>query len=225
MAMFAAEAPIVPGPRPAAPVLRRFSPIAPRALLIGASTGGPQALAMVLSDASEWLRQIPIVVVLHMPPDFARVVAGHIAAVSKMPARTAINGEKLLPGTIFFAPDSQHIRVMRAGTSLVLVHYDGPPQNFCKPSVDELFRSAAKSLKQETLGLVLTGMGRDGFLGAQAIADAGGSLIVQDEATSTVWGMPGAVARGGLASAILPLSGISSAIGGLLVAGQRRVAS
>lgn len=225
MAMFAAEAPIVPAPRPAAPVLRRFSPIAPRALLIGASTGGPQALAMVLSDASEWLRQIPIVVVLHMPPDFARVVACHIAAVSKMPARTAINGEKLLPGTIFFAPDSQHIRVMRAGTSLVLVHYDGPPQNFCKPSVDELFRSAAKSLKQETLGLVLTGMGRDGFLGAQAIADAGGSLIVQDEATSTVWGMPGAVARGGLASAILPLSGISSAIGGLLVAGQRRVAS
>ena len=225
MAVLAAESANVPGLRPAPPQLRRFSPIAPRALLIGASTGGPQALATVLSDASEWLRQIPIVVVLHMPPDFARVVAGHIAAVSKMPARTAINGEKLLPGTIYFAPDSQHIRVMRAGTALVLVHYDGPPQNFCKPSVDELFRSAAKSLKQECLGLVLTGMGRDGLLGAQAIAEAGGSLVVQDEATSAVWGMPGTIARAGLASAILPVTGISSAIGGLLAAGKRRVAS
>lgn len=201
--------------------LRRFSPLPPRALLIGASTGGPQALAQLLGAAPAWLRQVPVVVVLHLPPDFTAVVARFIGKTAGMPARIAQNGEKLLPGTVFFAPGNLHLRVMRAGAQVVLVHSDGPAQHFCKPAVDVLFRSAAKAYGPEALGIVLTGMGRDGLAGAQAIVEAGGNVVVQDEATSAVWGMPGAIAREGLASAVLPLDGIASAIGGLMLSSRR----
>ena len=201
--------------------LRRFSPLPPRALMIGASTGGPQALGQLLADAPAWLRQIPIVVVLHLPPDFTSVVASYVQRLAKMPARVALNGEKLLPGTVFFSPSGVHLRAMRAGAQVVLVHSDSPPQHFCKPAVDVLFCSAAKAYGPEALGVVLTGMGRDGLAGARAMVEAGGNVIVQDEATSAVWGMPGAIARDGIASAVLPIDGIASAIGGLLVSRRR----
>ena len=210
------------GPARVPPIaLRRFSPLPPRALLIGASTGGPQALGQLLGAAPAWLRQVPIVVVLHLPPDFTAVVASFIEKTAGMPARIAQNGEKLLPGTVFFAPGDQHLRVMRAGAQVVLVHSDGPAQHFCKPAVDVLFRSAAKAYGPEALGIVLTGMGRDGLAGAHAIVEAGGNVVVQDEATSAVWGMPGSIARQGLASAVLPLDGIASAIGGLMLSSRR----
>ena len=214
----AAEAPAGPA---ALLHLRRFSAMTPKVLLIGASTGGPQALRHVLADAPEWLRQIPIVVVLHLPPDFTEVVASDIARAARMPARVAQNGERLAPGTIYFAPGDKHLRVMRTAHDLVLVHADTEPQNFCKPSVDVLFRSAAKALGAQALGLVLTGMGRDGLAGACAMAAAGGTILVQDETTSVVWGMPGAIARAGVASAILPLETIASAISGLVASSRR----
>ena len=207
--------------RPQPLILRRFSPLPPRALVIGASTGGPQAIARVLTDATGWLQQIPVVIVLHLPPDFTEVVTKYIETIIAMPCRVAGNGEKLLPGTIYFAPGELHLKLMRADKQIVLVHSDSIPQNFCKPAVDVLFTSAAKSLGLGALGLVLTGMGRDGLLGSRAIVEAGGSVIVQDEASSAVWGMPGAVARAGLASAVLPLGQVSSAIGGLIVSHRR----
>ena len=217
-------APVHPSLAPAArpPVqLRRYSPMAPRALLVGASTGGPQALETIFSSRAAWLQLVPAIIVLHMPADLVQIFARHIQNTAHMPARIAENGDKMRAGTIYFAPGDQHLRLGLAGKEIVLVHSDGPPQHFCKPAVDVLFRSAAKLLGPEALGLVLTGMGRDGLAGSQAIIDNGGSVIVQDEATSTVWGMPGAVAREGLASAMLPLAQISSAIGGLLIASGR----
>lgn len=212
-----------PSPVARAPltVMRKFSPMPPRVVMIGVSTGGPQALTTLFSGAAAWFREVPIVIVIHLPPNFTSVIARNIETITKIPARTPGNGEKLLPGTIYFAPGEQHLRLMRAGSQVVLVHTDGPPQNFCKPAVDVLFRSGARAFGPEALGLVLTGMGRDGLLGSRAIVDAGGSVIAQDEASSTVWGMPGVVAREGLASAILPLSQIASAIGGLRTFNQR----
>lgn len=201
--------------------LRRFSPIAPRVIMIGASTGGPQALAQVLSDVSEWLRQLPIVVVMHLPPDFTAVVAASIAQSARMPARIAANGEPLKAGVIYFAPGDKHLRVAKTEDRIVLLHSDGEPQNSCKPSVDVLFRLGARAFGRGALGVVLTGMGRDGVSGAEAIVEAGGQMIVQDAASSAVWGMPGAVARMGLASAILPADGIASAIHGLMVSTRR----
>lgn len=211
-----------PHPRLGSPIqLRRFSLMPPRALFIGASTGGPQALEVVLSSASNTLRHMPIVVVLHAPPGFMEVVAANVAKAARMPARICLNGERLMPGTIYFAPGDKHVRVMKADKRIVLVHSDGEPQNFCKPAVDVLFRSAARSFGPEALGIVLTGMGRDGLMGAQEIVTCGGSVVVQDEASSVVWGMPGVIARAGLASAVLPVSGISSAIDGLMTASRR----
>ena len=201
--------------------LRRFTPMAPRILMIGASTGGPQALAQVLSDASEWLRQVPIVVVLHAPADVVPTVAAAIGRIARMPSDLARNGEQLLAGAIYFAPGDRHLRVMQAHQRFVLVHSDGPPQHSCKPAVDMLFHSGARTFGPEALGLVLTGMGRDGLAGARAIVEGGGNVIVQDEASSAVWGMPGAVARAGLASAVLPVEGIAAAIGGLVVSSRR----
>lgn len=212
---------VADSPAPPSLRLRRFSAVAPRIVMIGASTGGPQAVAEVLANASEWLRLVPIVVVMHLPRDFMPVVAAAVAKSARMPARGALNGEKLLPGTIYFAPGDKHLRVAQANEAVVLVHSDAEPQHSCKPSVDILFRSGARTFGQAALGVVLTGMGRDGLAGAQAIAEAGGQIIVQDAASSAVWGMPGAIAREGLASAILPATAIASAIDGLMVSSQR----
>ncbi len=203
-------------------LLRRFSAMAPAALVIGASTGGPQALEKMLSQASDWLRHLPIAVVLHAPPGFMEVVAANIARVSGMPARVACHGDKFLPGTIYFAPGDKHLRLARAERRVILMHGDGEPENFCKPAVDILFASAARAFGPEALGVVLTGMGRDGLAGSHALVEAGGAVMVQDEASSAVWGMPGSIARAGLASAVLPLSGIASALDGLMVATRRR---
>lgn len=203
-------------------ILRRFSPMPPAALLIGASTGGPQALELMLSMASSWLRHLPIAVVLHAPPGFMEVVAANIARTSGMPTRVAGHGDKFLPGTIHFAPGDKHLRVVRADHRVILMHSDGEPENFCKPAVDVLFTSAARAFGPEALGIVLTGMGRDGLAGSRALVEAGGAVMVQDEASSTVWGMPGSIARAGLASAVLPLASMASALDGLMVATRRR---
>ena len=205
-------------PAPAAdrPPLRRFSPCIPRALFIGASTGGPQALAAVLESMAPILPNVPVFVVLHVPADFTSLVTANIAKVTKMETRAAQHGEQVKPGRIYFAPGNVHIRVLRMGEIPVLVHSDGPPENFCKPAVDVLFRSAAQSFGPGALGVVLTGMGVDGRAGSKAIVEAGGAVIAQDEPTSVVWGMPGAVANAGLAAAVLPLDRIAPAVMGLM---------
>ncbi|MCB1541837.1 MAG: chemotaxis protein CheB [Rhodoblastus sp.] len=192
--------------------LRRFSVLTPRALVVGASTGGPQALAALLPRIGPRLKHIPVVIVLHMPTNFTDVVTGQIAQLTGQPTSAAINGEELRPGHIYFAPGETHLKIVRVGPYYALAHFDGPPENFCKPAVDVLFRSAADAYGAGVLGVVLTGMGSDGLDGSRRIVEAGGSVIVQDEASSAVWGMPGAVARAGLAAAVAPVSQLADAI-------------
>lgn len=201
----AAQAPLGP------PKLRPFSVVKPKLLCIGSSTGGPQALNAVLGGLPERLG-VPIVVTQHMPPTFTQILAKHLGQVCGRPSSEAQSGMALEPDHIYVAPGDRHLTFRRDETRVVCVLNQDPPEHFCRPAVDPMFRSAAKAFGCETFAVVLTGMGGDGRNGAQAIADAGGATIVQDEATSVVWGMPGAVATANLASGIYPLNGIAREI-------------
>jgi two-component system chemotaxis response regulator CheB len=203
-----------PGPGRGAAVSPTYSlramPVAvPRVLVIGASTGGPQALNKLLAGLSGVLLNIPVLITQHMPPTFTAILAEHLGRVSKRPAREAVDGEAINAGTIYVAPGGKHMRVARRDGVAVITLDDGAPINFCKPSVDPLFSTAAQVWGSWVLGLMLTGMGADGSRGAQAIVDGGGAMVAQDEATSVVWGMPGQVAQAGICSAVLPLDDIA----------------
>jgi two-component system, chemotaxis family, protein-glutamate methylesterase/glutaminase len=196
--------------------LASFSTTVPRLVVIGTSTGGPQALTTLLGPLSPHLDSVPVLVVIHMPPAFIPVVAQQLERATGRPSAAAQHGERPKPGQIYLAPGDQHLRVVKIADALSLCHLDAPPENFCRPSVDVLFRSAALSCGAGVLGMVLTGMGVDGRDGARAVVENGGSVIVQDEGSSVVWGMPGAVAREGLAAAILPPEGLAVAVADLL---------
>jgi two-component system chemotaxis response regulator CheB len=190
------------------PLRRSVLPSPPRVLLIGASTGGPQALNAVLAAIGSAIDKAPVLIAQHMPPTFTTVLAEHLARASGRPAAEAKHGEPVRAGRIYLAPGGFHMRVSRRDGDAVIVLDDGPRINSCKPAVDALFDSAAATWGQWNLGLVLTGMGSDGARGAAQLVAAGAHVIVQDESTSIVWGMPGSVAQAGLASAVLPLSQI-----------------
>jgi two-component system chemotaxis response regulator CheB len=189
--------------------LRSFSPITPRVLVIGASTGGPQALNKLVARLETVTDAAPVLITQHMPATFTTILAEHLARASGKPAREAVDGEPVLAGTIYLAPGGRHMKVARRNGTAVIVIDDGPQVNFCKPAVDPLFASAAEVWGTWNLAVVLTGMGTDGRKGAADIVAAGGSVIAQDEATSTIWGMPGAVAGAGLCSAVLPIDQIA----------------
>jgi two-component system chemotaxis response regulator CheB len=193
-----------------APMLRRsFSPQNPRVLLIGSSTGGPQALMSVVADIGPVIDRFPVLITQHMPPTFTTILAEHLARASNRPAREAADGEAVKAGHIYLAPGGRHMRVVRQGMEAVIALDDGPPVNFCKPAVDPLFASAIDVWQGSILALILTGMGSDGMRGGKDIVAAGGSVIAQDEATSVVWGMPGAAANAGICAAVLPLNQIA----------------
>ena len=222
--------PAVPAPRtipspplqPEAPAfrLRPFALMPPRALLIGASTGGPQALTALLGELGAAIDRVPMLITQHMPPTFTTVLAEHLARASGRRVREAEHGEMIVPRGAYVAPGGRHMRVVRDRDGAKIALGDDPPINFCKPAVDPMFSSAAQVWGPGTLALVLTGMGSDGAGGAAAIAGAGGSVIAQDEATSVVWGMPRAVAQAGLCAAVLPLPAIAARIN-RLIAGDR----
>jgi two-component system, chemotaxis family, protein-glutamate methylesterase/glutaminase len=191
---------------------RAFNPGVPKVLVIGSSTGGPQALTVVLRGLGNVLERAPILITQHMPPTFTTILAEHAAKATGRPAAEAKDGEPVLPGHIYVAPGGRHMLVKRTGATPVIHLDDGPPINFCKPAVDPLFKSASQVWAGSVLGCVLTGMGSDGAHGAGDIVAAGGNVIVQDEATSVVWGMPGAVASAGHAAAVLPLDQLASKI-------------
>ncbi|HEV7439095.1 MAG TPA: chemotaxis response regulator protein-glutamate methylesterase [Methylobacterium sp.] len=204
-------------PRPAAPVALRpkaRGATPPRVLLIGSSTGGPRAVGEVLEKiGAPTLRRIPVLIVQHMPPVFTAVFAEHLGARTGIPAAEGKMDEPVLPGRIYVAPGGRHMRLAGAtGRDLVIRLDDGPAVNFCRPAVDVLFQDAAALYGPATLSVILTGMGSDGTNGARALVEAGGAVLAQDEATSTVWGMPGSVAKAGLAQAILPLTEIGPAL-------------
>jgi len=192
--------------------LRPFSALLPRVLLIGASTGGPQALTALLEKLPAAIDRAPVLITQHMPPTFTTVLAEHLSRIAGRGSHEAEHGEPVLAGGIYVAPGGRHMRVVRGSAGIEIALGDDPPVNFCKPAVDPLFASAAAIWGASSLALVLTGMGSDGTRGAADIVAAGGSVIAQDEATSVVWGMPRSVAQAGLCSAVLPLDRIAPKI-------------
>ena len=186
-----------------------FGMVAPRALLIGSSTGGPQALMSLVTEIGPVIDRFPVLITQHMPPTFTTILAEHLARASRRPAHEAVDGEIVKPGRIYLAPGGRHMRVVRHGAEAAIALDDGPPVNFCKPAVDPLFTSAIDVWQGGCLAVVLTGMGSDGMRGGKDIVAAGGNVIAQDEATIVVWGMPGAAANAGICAAVLPLNQIA----------------
>lgn len=189
--------------------LRAFAPTLPKVLLIGSSTGGPQALTSIIGHLSKVIDQAPVLITQHMPPTFTTILAEHLTRASGRPAHEAREGEVIVAGRIYVAPGGRHMQVARQSAGASITLNDGPLVNFCRPAVDPLFSSAAKVWGASVLALILTGMGSDGARGAGEIVAAGGNVIAQDEATSVVWGMPGVAAHAGVCSAILPLDQIA----------------
>ena len=198
-------------PRPAASTqfqLRSTATRRPRIIAIGSSTGGPQALLTLLAALPPSI-QCPIVIAQHMPATFTTVLAQHIGRATGRPCSEAVHGMEIKPGTICIAPGDYHLQVAREGERCIGRLSQTAPENFCRPSVDPLFRSVAQHYGAESCAIVLTGMGSDGCAGAKVMAAIGAPILAQDEATSVVWGMPGAVAGAGICSAILPLPKIA----------------
>jgi two-component system chemotaxis response regulator CheB len=198
-----------PPPRPAGP--RTGPRKKPAVLVIGSSTGGPEALARVLTMLPATL-PVPVLLVQHMPPVFTRQFAQRLDRLGPLRVVEAADGSPLLPGTVHLAPGDHHLVVRGTAHGLRTGQNQGPPENFCRPAVDPLFRSAVTAFDGAVLAVVLTGMGSDGRNGAAEVRAAGGTVVVQDQATSVVWGMPGAIAQADLADEVLPLERIPDAI-------------
>ncbi len=178
---------------------------------IGTSTGGPNALAEVIPHIPADF-PVPIVIVQHMPPTFTRFLAERLTAASPLLVREGVSGTRLEPGQAWIAPGDFHMNVRREEGAIRLAIFQAQPENSCRPSVDVLFRSVAEIYRDNALAVVMTGMGQDGLRGCEHVKVAHGQVIVQDEATSVVWGMPGFVAKAGLADCILPLPEIADEI-------------
>lgn len=183
----------------------------PELLVVGSSTGGPNALSEVMPVIASKV-SAPMLVVQHMPALFTRFLAERLNQQCAADVKEAVTGDVIRPGLILIAPGDYHLRLKREGTSLIAILDQAAPENSCRPSVDVLFRSAAEISPGRVAGMILTGMGQDGLRGAEELKRRGGWLAVQDEATSVVWGMPGVVAKAGLADAILPLKQLGPAI-------------
>lgn len=203
----AAAAPVAARP----PVARTRARQEPAVLVIGSSTGGPEALSRVLPHLPATL-PVPVLVVQHMPPVFTRQFAQRLDRLCPLDVVEAVVGTTLAPGTVHIAPGDFHLTIKNTGGVRRTALDQGPPENFCRPAVDVLFRSAVAAYDGAVLGVVLTGMGSDGRIGTGQIREAGGSVVAQDQASSVVWGMPGAVAQAGHADEVLPLDQVAEAI-------------
>jgi two-component system, chemotaxis family, protein-glutamate methylesterase/glutaminase len=194
----------LPAPAVVAPVC---APMRVDIVAIGTSTGGPNALAELIPQFPADF-PVPIVIVQHMPPLFTRLLADRLNRGARLTVKEGQEGKKVERGQVWIAPGDRHMTVARKGVDVVLALKRDPPENSCRPAVDVLFRSVAQSYGASALAVVLTGMGSDGTRGARLIRDAGGEVIVQDEATSVVWGMPGSVVAASLTDRICPLANI-----------------
>jgi two-component system chemotaxis response regulator CheB len=182
-----------------------------RGVVIGVSTGGPTALAEVLPAFARNC-PVPVLIVQHMPAFFTTQLAERLTKLTGTSVREATEGMPLKAGDVVLAPGGRHLVLAANSAGTVTRLTDDPPENSCRPAADLLFRSAAKLWGPGTLAIVLTGMGRDGLAGSRAIVEAGGGVLVQDEFSSVVWGMPGEVARAGLADAVLPLAHLGAEV-------------
>ncbi len=179
----------------------------PQAIAIGSSTGGPVALYRIVAALKQGVRQ-PIFITQHMPATFTAIFADHLTRASGLAAAEGVDGEAVIGGRLYVAPGEHHMRIERGGEGPVIRLDQGPAENYCRPSVDPMLRSLADIYGSGLLAIILTGMGHDGLAGARAVVAAGGTVVAQNQATSIVWGMPGAVASAGLASAVLPVDEI-----------------
>ena len=192
--------------------LRPLGSNRPDVIAIGSSTGGPQALQKVLGGLSPAVTA-PILVTQHMPATFTTILAEHVGRASGRPCKEASDGDIVRPGHIYIAPGNYHMGLERRGVDVKVRLNQDPPENFCRPSVDFMLREVVKVYGGRSLVVILTGMGQDGAKECAAVVQAGGTVIAQDEESSVVWGMPGAVATRGLCSAIVPLSAIATRMG------------
>ncbi len=186
--------------------------VVPRSLVIGASTGGPRAVSQVLSDMGDVCGRVPIFVVQHMPPLFTTSFAEQLQQRLSRPVREATEGEAPVAGTVYVAPGGRHLRIEKADGQLRMRLDDSAPVKFCRPSIDMFMSDAAVAYGASALAVILTGMGTDGLDGVRLLRKSGSMVIAQDEATSVVWGMPGAICREGLADHILPVGDIGAMI-------------
>jgi two-component system chemotaxis response regulator CheB len=187
---------------------RVVRPARSRIVAIAASTGGPRALAEILRQLPANL-DVPILIAQHMPPMFTGYLANGLSIQCGLKVSEAYPGARLRPGQVWIAPGDHHMVLRAEGASLEIAINQNAHENACRPSADPLFRSVAEFYEREALAIVLTGMGQDGLLGAREIRERGGRVVVQDEASSVIWGMPGSIARAGIADAVLSLDAIA----------------
>jgi len=175
-------------------------------IAIGSSTGGPQALLVVLKDLGKV--NMPIVITQHMPETFTKILANHLSQSTGLECKEAEDGDILENGKVYLAPGGYHMKIIEENGQKTVALNQDPAENFCRPSVEPMFRSLIDIYGSEVFAIMLTGMGHDGLEASKKLVEAGGTLIAQDEKTSVVWGMPGAVSRAGLCSGIYPLNQI-----------------
>lgn len=195
---------------------------APEIVVVGVSTGGPQALQAFVPALPADLN-VPVLIVQHMPAMFTRLLAERLDAQSAVSVGEGRNGQVVRPGEVWFAPGGEHMYVTREGNDIVLATDTAPPVNECRPAVDPLFESAVQCFGSRVLGVMLTGMGNDGLAGAEKIKSVDGRMVVQDQATSVVWGMPGMVAKADLADEVLPLPQIAPRVVEILTTPRIRI--
>ena len=202
-------------PQPSPTALPYLKPVTrkarPQAIFIGSSTGGPEALKIVVSQLVGKV-DVPVFITQHMPPLFTKILADHLAKQTGAQVVEAQHDEDARAGVFYVAPGNRHMTVVLTTTGLKIKLNDDAQENFCRPAVDVMFRSAALALGDKALAIILTGMGSDGREGAKALVAKSAMIIAQDEETSVVWGMPGAVVRAGLATTLKPLPEIGPAI-------------
>jgi two-component system, chemotaxis family, protein-glutamate methylesterase/glutaminase len=212
----------VAAPRPTTLSKSATTPKRIDAVVIGCSTGGPNALQSVITKLPRTF-PVPILIVQHMPPVFTKHLAERLNQLSALNVVEASQGDKIGAGGVWIAPGDYHMQLGRVGTAIQVSLDQGAPENSCRPAVDVLFRSAAKLFGGNILSVVLTGMGQDGMRGCETIRHAGGHVLVQDQETSVVWGMPGAVTRAGLADTTLPLNRIADEINRVASQGRSNI--
>jgi len=211
---------LLPRTQPGQPLsLRKPSMVTPRAIAIGSSTGGPQALEAVLRGLDASLAQ-PIFITQHMPPTFTQILAQHLARDARRTVFEAKEGQAVKPGEIYIAPGDYHMVIEGRGADLRIRLTQTERENYCRPSVEPMLRSLVDIFGPALLTVILTGMGHDGLGGARLCADKGGTVIAQDEASSVVWGMPGAVATAGVCAAVAPLGRIANLVNSFVKGGR-----
>jgi two-component system chemotaxis response regulator CheB len=207
------RAPVQPTPaaQGSALIPRQGAKPQPRVLAIGVSTGGPNALGAILPQLPPEF-PLPVLVVQHMPPLFTRLLAERLHATCRLPVAEASQGDRVESGKILIAPGDFHLKVASDGVGARVCLDQSPQQNSCRPAVDALFASIGEVYRGAAIAVVLTGMGQDGLRGSEILKAQGATILAQDEASSVVWGMPGAVVNAGLADRVLPLNQVAPEI-------------